>query len=539
MLFLMIVFASSIHQPPQIAMVFFRAYTSPQYIGLMVILSLCWCNTAVAQQLIQPGALGYYREALQFSQTFSTGSARIQGLGGAQNALGADLSALALNPAGIGMLNTSEFSIGATQMLNTSNANYLGSNVTDSRLGFNVTNLGVAFSFLKGNAKPNVWRGVNVAIGLNQVANYRDVQSFEGINTENYRLDAFVEAADGIPATALDAEFGQIESIQALTYFAFLINPIEGDPDNRYFPPVTDQPARQTGSIITKGSNNNISLAISGNYANRFYFGIGLGVNTLRSTRTETFTETILYAPGERRELETYTMEEILETRGTGFSSSLGVIVRPLDYFRIGASVQFPTFYFLTERYETSVIARYDISDFGDGIVRPVEEFQTLPASFNYRLQTPLKASGGAVVMLGKLGFLSADIDYIDYTTMRLSSAEFPLVFEDDNLTIQSLYKPVFNYRIGAEVRLSWWRLRGGYAIYGDPFNAIDDIDRSVRLITAGVGQRLPNFYWDLSAMYNTRQTGYSPYVLSDATQPFADIRTQQFRIGFTYGVYF
>src|SRR3982750_530073 len=47
--------------------------------------------------------------ALLFSRTVPGGSARIQGLGGAQTALGGDYSSALSNPAGLGMFNHSEF----------------------------------------------------------------------------------------------------------------------------------------------------------------------------------------------------------------------------------------------------------------------------------------------------------------------------------------------------------------------------------------------------------------------------------------------
>jgi hypothetical protein len=55
--------------------------------------------------------LGYYNDALIFSQTNAFGStARIQGIGGAQVSLGGDLSSAGVNPAGLGFYNKSAFS---------------------------------------------------------------------------------------------------------------------------------------------------------------------------------------------------------------------------------------------------------------------------------------------------------------------------------------------------------------------------------------------------------------------------------------------
>jgi hypothetical protein len=50
----------------------------------------------------------YPNLARQFSSSYATGSARMQGLGGSFGVLGADLSSIAGNPAGLGFYTRSE-----------------------------------------------------------------------------------------------------------------------------------------------------------------------------------------------------------------------------------------------------------------------------------------------------------------------------------------------------------------------------------------------------------------------------------------------
>ena len=50
-------------------------------------------------------------DALRYSSTFLTGTARYTGLGGAYGAVGADFTSLSSNPAGIGLYKKSDFSI--------------------------------------------------------------------------------------------------------------------------------------------------------------------------------------------------------------------------------------------------------------------------------------------------------------------------------------------------------------------------------------------------------------------------------------------
>jgi hypothetical protein len=89
-----------------------------------------------------------------FSRTRPGGTARIQGMGGAQISLGGDMSSAWSNPAGLGMFNRSEFSI-SPQFFNFNNKNgtyYSGSTQLsdghgDTRTGINIPALGLVFSW--------------------------------------------------------------------------------------------------------------------------------------------------------------------------------------------------------------------------------------------------------------------------------------------------------------------------------------------------------------------------------------------------------
>ena len=78
-----------------------------------------------------------------FSQTNPGGTARMQGLAGAQISLGGDISSLQSNPAGLGMFNRS--AIGFSTGLNFINtgASYYGNKNDELKLNANIPNLGV------------------------------------------------------------------------------------------------------------------------------------------------------------------------------------------------------------------------------------------------------------------------------------------------------------------------------------------------------------------------------------------------------------
>ena len=71
-------------------------------------------------------AQSYVESALLFSRTRPGGSARIQGMGGSQIALGGDYSVGLSNPAGLGMYNRSEVTFTPGYSTYNTEADYLG-----------------------------------------------------------------------------------------------------------------------------------------------------------------------------------------------------------------------------------------------------------------------------------------------------------------------------------------------------------------------------------------------------------------------------
>ena len=108
---------------------------------ISIILSLT-LNFAIAQD---NSPYGYYLEAALFSQTTPGGTARIQGLGGSQIALGADMSSIFSNPAGLGLFNKSVFSISPSYTFNNTKTDYQGQTREMDNSNFAIDNIGVVF----------------------------------------------------------------------------------------------------------------------------------------------------------------------------------------------------------------------------------------------------------------------------------------------------------------------------------------------------------------------------------------------------------
>ena len=85
-------------------------------------------------------AQDFIDNALLFSRTRPSGSARIQALGGTQVSLGGDYSSALSNPAGLGMYNRSEFTFSPGLTTSSFSSDYLGENKDASTSMFNIGN---------------------------------------------------------------------------------------------------------------------------------------------------------------------------------------------------------------------------------------------------------------------------------------------------------------------------------------------------------------------------------------------------------------
>src|SRR5688572_13488846 len=88
---------------------------------------------------------GYAESALQISRTKPYGSARIQGLGRAQIALGGDYSSSVSNPAGLGMFNKSEVTLSTGLSFYNTKSTYKGTSLDESTSRLNIPGISLAY----------------------------------------------------------------------------------------------------------------------------------------------------------------------------------------------------------------------------------------------------------------------------------------------------------------------------------------------------------------------------------------------------------
>jgi hypothetical protein len=485
-------------------------------------------------------AQNYTESALLFSRTQPSGSARILGLGGSQTALGGDYSSALSNPAGLGMFNRSEFTFSLGLSDHQTSANYLGTHTDDNRSVFNIPGISYVWNIPKQN--DDSFHGGSLGISFSRINDFNRATTYRGNNTNNSIVDYFIDQAFGETTDQFfEPEYPNYNTPTALAYFNYLIGPRSiidpEEPDDEYF---TDAgyPFQQE-EIISKGATNQWSISYGGNVNDKFFFGGGIGVTSLRYTSQKIFTETF-----DSDTLENLQLTENLSIRGTGVNATIGAIVRPVNFLQFGLSYTTPTIYGLTETWDAAMSSRWNSFDYygtgetilGDNSDNPeVTEIVTSDYSFT----APMKLRGG-VAFISQYGFLTADVEMVNPAKAKYRSRETSISFAPENEDIQAVYKPVINYRIGAEFRHDIFRLRAGYGVQSNTFSDNFEANNTITSISGGAGVRTKSFYVDLAVIHSSgHDYQYQPYTFFDGSGPVVDLKDRSLRglitVGFTF----
>ncbi|AII51823.1 OmpP1/FadL family transporter [Hymenobacter sp. APR13] len=508
-----------------------------------------WLAVAFAGQasygFAQQVAQGYQIDALRFSQTQPSGTARTLGIGGANVAVGADLSSLVTNPAGLGLYQRSEFSFTPGLGLGNTDATGFGSTTSDSRNSLHVASLGAAFVRRRPDADNNAWRGGTFAIGFNRTNDYN--QRFRYRGQPDPSQDILQRFNDPeISVAFAEQQFNSgYQNLDGLAYGAFLTDyyPANGQPQDSVLG--LSRPFEDTGrltqdeTVLTTGSQTQFDFGYGASYRDRLYVGGAIGIVSTRYNSTSTLTASEA-TPDGNTAFNSLTYREILETRGSGINARIGAIYRFNDAVRFGASIQTPTLMTLSETYSSSLSANFDRPVRVGGQSYTSREVSTGSVGFDYTLTSPFRASGGVAVVVGKYGFLTGDVEYLNYGQARLSSQgnQQETDFSSDNTAIKGLYQSAVNVRVGGELRLDAFRLRAGYARYGDAYRQ-SDFDRTQNYYTGGAGIRQNNFFLDVAGVYGTSKRFYSPYTLSTNNTPVVSVDASRFTTTVTAGFLF
>lgn len=498
-------------------------------------------------------------DALRYSRLQPSGTARTLSIGGASTALGADLGTLVTNPAGLGLFQRSDFTISPALGLNSANARVGNADgatsLNDSRNSLHFANLAVAFASRRPDSDNNDWRGGTLAFGLTRINDFNNHFAYRSNLPDRRSLFQRFREPRLEPGQSVRGLFDDVEdqfangyySLDGLAYGNYLTNydpPQNPSGDYSVSTPGALQRGTitQEGTVQTSGSQTQFDIGYGGSYRDRLYVGGAIGIvgtrfNSFDELResNDTNTNSAFGSLVQRNELR---------TRGSGLNARLGLIYRPMDWLRVGVSAQSPTAFQLNDTYTLSLTSQFrQPLNVGGGQTVSSASASTEETPYAYRLTTPWRVNGGAAVVLGKFGFLTADAELVDYSQARLrndpqlqNGDDVPFTAENNQISRQ--YASAINLRAGGEARLGAFRVRAGYARYGDPFNN-SQFDRTQEYYTGGLGLRQGNFTADLAGVLTRYNGVYSPYTLADGSQPEVRMDATRILSTFTLGYQF
>ena len=447
-------------------------------------------------------------DALIYSQVYSLGTARNVAMGGAFGAFGADFSTLSINPAGIGMYRSSELSLTPAMNYVVTNSNYLGQNREELVSNFFMSNGGMVFS--RNTGKTSGLVNLNFGIGYNREDDYHQKIIMEGTNQNSSYLDYFAFMADGYePQDLYPFEEG-------IAWDVFLIDSVIGQPLNYETvlslwgsEPNSTYGQLQRRTILTKGGKGEYVFSAGGNFGHKFYFGGTFGIHNLNYQQEMDHYEAD--PDNSITEFDYFTFRERLSSKGTAYSFKLGFLFKPIQMLRLGAAIHFPYSYRIRQDYFTTIDAGYDTPDANGDYTYQSSAYADEP--YKYKVNVPFRAVGSVGLQLFKLALIGVDVEYVDYTTMRLKEGIDGYDFYDENQAIREAYRDVLNFRGGAEVHLGFMYLRAGGAYYMSPY-AEGEANNTADYFSfnGGLGIRDKSFFFDLAYSYAKRKEYYFLY---------------------------
>ena len=468
-------------------------------------------------------------DALLLSQNYDLGTARYTAMGGAFSSLGGDASAINSNPAGLAIYRTSEFtitpgfSLSQTDALHTMGTTHIYDTSSDIYLG----NLAVVAAYETN--EPD-WKYVNVAFSINRKALLGNRYTAQSVNDISSMTDNF---ADNIAAGY------QRSFYEDLAWAAILVDSVTINDSLIYYTDIRDGGYGETQRMISEVSGNatEYSFALGGNYKDMLYLGMSIDARSVKYKMRSMYSE--FDENGAIAYFDSFVFEENLKSSSTGVNLKLGAIFRPVPFLRVAAALHTPTYMQIYEEFDTHLDNYFDNEVWGAIHHEWPAVGDTNFSQSDYEISTPLKAVLGASVLVGKLGLLSFDYEWVDYSMIRMASLDYD--FFSENEFIRDQFQTASNLKAGAEVRLGAFSLRGGYSLYGTPVKQLEEqLNRNGSGISAGFGIKSGNLNIDVSWNQLTTQKTNLFYDAYD-NEPLvgANVKTIHRNLQITMGIRF
>lgn len=483
-------------------------------------------------------------DGLRYATDGVYGTARYNAMSGAFGALGGDLSAMHLNPAGSAVFTSSYASGSATLLDNTNEVLFRNTNSRSIDTDANISQAGGVWVFYNSNEEAK-WRKFSIGINYELLNNYDN--EVVSIGTNNTSIDQFfLSQAQGVPLSLLRLQSG--ESVSSLYQFlgetdgigaqnaflgfqGYIIDPVEDTSDNtNYFSNVGPGTFEQEHFKNTNGYHGKYTFNFAAQFKDDFYIGANLNTHSI-DYRESTFLFESNNNDGST--VDRIGFENNLWVLGSGFSAQVGAIAKVSDRFRLGVTYDTPTWFTISEEtsqyLETRRIA--DNNDLITEIINP----DVVNIFADYKLRTPGSIKASAAVLFGQQGLISFDYGYKDYGQIEFRPTNDAFFSMQNNL-IENNLKAASSYRIGGEYRYNQWSFRGGYRYEQSPFNDTNVVG-DLTGYSFGLGYAVDNVKIDLSYAQSTQDRNENLYSTGLTTVTSIENTLRQFTLTLGFGV--
>ena len=510
---------------------------------ILSIMTAAMLGTAVSAQETYDNA--------QLATKDLNGTARYVGMGGAMEALGADLSTIGTNPAGIGMFRRSMVA-GSFGFNTLSDAKSFG-NANKTNMSFDQA--GFVYSMRSGRHSM-----------LNFGFNYTKSKNFDQILTAAGRLNnasqnklSAMKNANGV-YTLQDKNNGLVSNSGAYSQADYLYSNVlfnhydannPNDPNNAMLSegdkgvivnqttglPVYYNATGYDFGRSTTGYIGQYDFNVSGNSNDRFYWGFTVGIYDVHYNSSSLYSESLVDGG---KAIGDVAMNDERKITGTGFDVKAGLIFRPAEEspFRIGLYVHTPTWYDLTTRNYT-VLNNNTNEAYGS------TERGKSSESYDFKFYTPWRFGVSLGHTVGNYLALGATYEYADYTTndIRVNDGGevdywgnyYETSSRDEAMkqNIKNSLKGVHTVKVGMEfkpeknfaVRLGYNYQSamynkngfkdGSLESYGTYYASTTDYTnwKDTHRFTAGVGYNYGKFSFDLAYQYSQTNGDFYPFM--------------------------
>lgn len=417
-------------------------------------------------------------DAYLFSQTYYQGTAKALGMGNALGAVGGDMTAVCINPAGMGLYRSNEFTFSLDLLNNLNQSTYYGETSNANKFRLTLPNVGYINAKQRSNYR-NL-RFTQFGIGLTRTNDFNLHTYAEGLNPTSSKIDNYLMQIDGLSPTDIENDFPMDIYPAWETYLIDIYQDSIGD---YYSSPVPQGGIRQSQENTFKGRSEEWTFAGSMNLSDRFFVGTSVGLQHVKRIGVKVFEESMPEHSSIETDFNKWSYSEELSTRGIGMNIKLGFIYHANRWLRFGAAFHSPTIFAFDESWQTETESQ---------ILWITRKYISPESHYEYTFISPLKWMGSLAFVIGQRGLVSLDAEYTNFGAACFRAEDFD--YSATNKEIKDTYGRTLNFRLGTE----WWMnglyLRAGGAYYGSPYG-FGKAEGCVEKASVGIGLPVSEYF--------------------------------------------